>query len=283
VTVVVGAFGLDLIAEATLFARGTSTPATISWRLGGVGYRVYRNIEGPKRFITTLGDDVAGRFLSEQVGEESVEIVSVAGAKSGTYVALMEGGRLFAAAAEMSLVRELLTTDLVLEKLRPLGRSDTIVLEANLAPRLVADLCVLLGERTRLVFEATSRPKIREHHENLRRLWLLSATLDEVCELAGRPEAEAFVSIEEPLTEWCEERAVEHVLVSDGPRGAWILAAGKTYHCPPPRVLEGRDTTGAGDRLLACLINGLLRGLPVFDALCEAVSLTVQAIEEGTL
>jgi sugar/nucleoside kinase (ribokinase family) len=282
ITTVAGAVALDLLARAAAFERGTSTPASISWRPGGVGYRVFQALEGKKRFLTTVGDDPAGRFLRELLKGGDVEIVSKAATNCAVYVALIEDGELLAAAADMEILREVLTLPLLLERIGVPAAEDRLVLEANLAPDLVAGVCKTLGEKTRVVFEATSRPKAREHRVGLRNLWLFSAGLGEAADVVGT-RAEAFAALEEPLRAWCAERNVARALVTDGPRGAWLLDGGATHHRPPRRNLHGRETTGAGDRLLACLLNGLRRGLADAEALEEAVELVEWAIDEATL
>ncbi|HUJ76496.1 MAG TPA: hypothetical protein VL359_16665, partial [bacterium] len=54
---VVGALAIDLVAVRERFLDGTSNPSDIRMGLGGVGYRVFSNLEVPRQFITALGSD----------------------------------------------------------------------------------------------------------------------------------------------------------------------------------------------------------------------------------
>jgi sugar/nucleoside kinase (ribokinase family) len=48
-------------------------------------------------------------------------------------------------------------------------------------------------------------------------------------------------------------------------------------------VVRAEDSTGAGDRLLAALLDGLAAGRPVEEALPQAMREVEKALEEGSL
>jgi len=54
---VVGAVAIDMVAVRERFLDGTSNPSDIRMGLGGVGYRVFSNLDCPRRFITALAAD----------------------------------------------------------------------------------------------------------------------------------------------------------------------------------------------------------------------------------
>jgi 1-phosphofructokinase family hexose kinase len=59
---------------------------------------------------------------------------------------------------------------------------------------------------------------------------------------------------------------VAHVLVSMGKRGAVLSSGGRGWVARPPPIVE-RNPIGAGDSMVAGLVWGLSRGLPLEEAL----------------
>ena len=57
---VVGAVAIDMVAVREKFLDGTSNPSDIRLGLGGVGYRIFSNLETPRRFIQALFDATEG-------------------------------------------------------------------------------------------------------------------------------------------------------------------------------------------------------------------------------
>ena len=62
---VVGAVAIDLIAMRAKFLDGTSNPSDIRVGLGGVGYRIFSNLEVPRKFITALAGDPISRWARD--------------------------------------------------------------------------------------------------------------------------------------------------------------------------------------------------------------------------
>ena len=54
---VAGAVCFDVIAERESYIPGTSNPARITARLGGVAYNIFSHLSEPRRLVTALGDD----------------------------------------------------------------------------------------------------------------------------------------------------------------------------------------------------------------------------------
>jgi fructose-1-phosphate kinase PfkB-like protein len=66
------------------------------------------------------------------------------------------------------------------------------------------------------------------------------------------------------------ERGAQHVLVTAGARGAWLVTPSQMWRYHSPR-LQAVNPIGSGDAVTAGIASGLLRGQP----LCEAVRLGI--------
>jgi sugar/nucleoside kinase (ribokinase family) len=70
-------------------------------------------------------------------------------------------------------------------------------------------------------------------------------------------------------------------VVSCGAKGAFAAHGGKVYESPAPQV-EVRDTTGAGDLLVAAYVWGDLEGLPLVERLRRAVVYSALSVRAAT-
>jgi sugar/nucleoside kinase (ribokinase family) len=68
-----------------------------------------------------------------------------------------------------------------------------------------------------------------------------------------------------------QERLGGRLVVTDGPRGAYYVEAGRLMQVPAPRVAV-RDTIGAGDNFHAALALALSRGADLSAAVLLAVA-----------
>jgi sugar/nucleoside kinase (ribokinase family) len=270
--VVVGAAAVDVVASRERFLGGTSNPADIRCEAGGVGCRIWRRLPVPKLLLSAVGEDPAGRWLEERIrlevlqgsgrsglGAEAV-LLRLPRHPTACYCAFMQAGRLLYGAADMKVIEQGLTWPRLGPRLPALGRGDLLVLEANLAPALVGRLLHRFGKRTRVVFEGVSVEKLLRHEAGLRDLYLLSVNEEEARALAGRVAPHARGS--GWLAPFLWERRIEHLLVPRGRRGARLYACTpggrlRAASFVPERVVRTRDSTGAGDRLLAALLSRL--------------------------
>ena len=273
---VIGAVSVDMIAIKDRFLAGTSNPARIRLGLGGVGYRIFHHLPEPKRFFSAAGTDFSGEWITERLaGLPGVVLNRVDGYGTACYLAFMESGELKYAASDMRVIEEGLSAEKVREFLAEAGEGDFLIMEANLSAALVRNLLNEYASRMKCVFESVSVEKSLRHRGSLRGLFLLSANQDEFTALslrAGREES------------FLEERNIEHLLVTRGRRGASLyMRAGKRIDFRPARTIKARDTTGAGDRLLSAIIEGVSRGLRIEEAVPAALCEVEKAIEEEKL
>ena len=277
---VVGAVAIDMVAVRERFLDGTSNPSDIRLGLGGVGYRIFSNLETPRRFITALASDPISRWAKETLeadGDVTIQEVKSRDARPPLYLALMESGSLKVAASDFRIVEQALTPDFVMREIGEPSAEDYLVLDANLSPRLLASLVDRYAGRTRVVFEPVSVEKTRRHVQALRKLFLTTPTTEEL-NAFGAQSASGGV---DPLR-FMEDREIAHLLVTRGPAGTRLYSEGRCVDFPPRAVVNSHDTTGAGDQLLAFLLSFLHEGREMQDAVRAAMDRVEERLSRGS-
>jgi sugar/nucleoside kinase (ribokinase family) len=271
---VVGAVAIDMIAVREKFLEGTSNPSDIKLGLGGVGYRIFSNLDAPKRFITALGADPISQWARQALeadGDVALQLVKDGDAGPPLYLALMEKGSLKVGASDFRIVEESLSAEFVISRLGDIGQADFLVLDANLSPRLLAELTRRYAECTRVVFEPVSVEKAMRHVEALHDLYLLTPTGEELRSLTA--DVSAFMA----------ERRILNILVTRGSEGAQLYRKGGGEDFPPSVVVQAQDTTGAGDLLLAALLSRLHAGEEMAAAVRGAMAFVEERLQRGVL
>jgi 1-phosphofructokinase family hexose kinase len=93
---------------------------------------------------------------------------------------------------------------------------------------------------------------------------LVKPNAEEAAELLGRPLPDDRALLD---AAWeIKERGAEHVVISQGERGAVALGPEGAWRATPPRV-EARSAVGSGDSMVAGLAVGLLEGMALPEAL----------------
>jgi sugar/nucleoside kinase (ribokinase family) len=272
---VVGAVAIDMVAVRDRFLDGTSNPSDIRLGLGGVGYRIFSNLETSRRFITALASDPISRWAKEALETDGdVAIQEVKGRDAGPplYLALMESGSLKVAASDFRIVEQALTPEFVMQQIGEPSQGDFLVLDANLSTHLLAVLVGRYAGRTRIVFEPVSFEKTRRHAKALRRLFLMTPTVEE---LNGLSVSESSFD-EANILRFLAEREIAFLLLTRGSGGARLYGEGRYEDFLPRVVVSTPDTTGAGDQLLALLLSFLHEGRPML----EAVRAAMDGVEE---
>jgi sugar/nucleoside kinase (ribokinase family) len=320
---VIGAAAVDVVARRQRFLAGTSNPSAIRWTPGGVGYRIWRRLPAPCLLLSAVGDDPAGRWLEQRIGEQAgsrraqggrgarraagrsrtgpgpeARLLRLPRQATACYCALMESGRLLYGAADMAVIERGLTWARLRERLPPLGPADFLVLEANLAPELAGALLHRFAGSTRVVFEGVSIDKLLRHEPGLRDLFLLSVNEEEARALRTRVAPRAHG--DRWVAPFLRERRIAHLLVLLGRRGVRLHSLGadggpRSARFAPARLVRAGDSTGAGDRLVAALLARLARSassgrrgtpggpLRLERVLPAAMREVERALEEGAL
>jgi len=269
---IVGAVCIDIVARRDAFTAGTSNPSRISVEVGGVGYRVYRGLSAASRLLTAIGDDELSALAAREVAADpSTTVRVIRGAGPSVYLALMERGRLAVGASDLAAIERLDAAAAAAWIGEP-APEDLLVLDANLAPDTVSGLVERYARRTRVVLEPVSVEKAARCREALHDLALVTPTEEEAVALCGGGE----------FGRWMSERRIAHAVVTRGPDGADRWTGGTARRVAPARVVAALDTTGAGDRLLAALLDGLHGGLGMDVALRAAMTAVEAWLEKGS-
>jgi sugar/nucleoside kinase (ribokinase family) len=273
--IVVGAVGIDLIAMKERFLDGTSNPSDIRLGLGGVGYRIFSNLDAPKRFVTALAADPISRWAREALeadGSVTIQVVKDRDAGPPLYLALMESGSLKVAASDFRIVEQALSADFVERALGDPGQSDFLVLDANLSVALLSRLVQKYARATRVVVEPVSIEKAARHAQSLRDLFLLTPNEEEI-EVLGVHDIPRFM----------EDRRIATILLTRGAKGLSLYHAGAPrMDFSPGALVETRDTTGAGDLLLSAVLSALHRGVEMQEAVRGAMSAVEKRLSKET-
>ncbi len=272
---VVGAVAIDLVAVKEKFLEGTSNPSDIRLGLGGVGYRIFSNLDAPRKFITALANDPISRWAREALeADDGVAIQRVREKDAGPplYLALMESGSLKVAASDFRIVEQSLSVSFVVEQIGEPGPRDFLILDANLSPAVLADLARRYSAGTRVIVEPVSVEKAARHADALRDLFLLTPTEEEMAALAGGiPQ------------DYRRARRIGSLLVTLGRRGVRLYDDEGEEAISPTLVVDAPDTTGAGDLLLASLVSRVHAGEGVRTAVRGAMQAVEQRLQAGDL
>jgi sugar/nucleoside kinase (ribokinase family) len=278
----------DLILDVVVALDEPAVPdsdaaARTRLTLGGAAANVaawVAHAGGRAVLIGRVGADAAGREHQEVLRRRGVEarLVVDPGASTGTVVALTapDGSRtmLTDRGANLRLRAEDVPTDLG-------GAGDHLHLSGytllHEATRSAAQTALEAAGQAGLStsVDASSAGPLRQVGSDAFLAWthgvdVLRANREEALLLApGADDAEEAVAA---LATRCPT-----VVVSDGPRGAWVAAGGLVHH-EPAHAAKVRDTVGAGDALTAGFLTALLSGRPPAQALAAGVELATQAI-----
>jgi sugar/nucleoside kinase (ribokinase family) len=82
---------------------------------------------------------------------------------------------------------------------------------------------------------------------------------------------------------YMDERDIANVLVTRGEQGASLYSGGKRLDFPPRTVVGARDTTGAGDLLVALLLSGLHASMAMEPAVRSAMQSVEDRLAKGIM
>jgi pseudouridine kinase len=225
----------------------------------------------PVGLLAAVGDDGAGRALLAQAqaaGIDTSAALTVGGAGTGTYTAVLDhDGEMAVALADMAIC-DALTPDVLAAREEQLRGAALVVADLNLPRDTVA---ALAGWETRahalrsrdagvrvgkecppydLVLVAVSEPKMANLPQDLRGVRLLLLNEGELAARVGRT-----LDTDADLADACREvqaQGAQDVIVTRGARGvAWTTCGGiEQLAAAPAHVAE---VTGAGDAFAAAV------------------------------
>lgn len=143
----------------------------------------------------------------------------------------------------------------------------------GVAPTIYRDLVTAIRQHGHNVALDTSGPALRYALEAVPQI--IKPNVHELEEIVGTPLASpaAIVEAAQPFL----ARGTQLVAVSMGAQGACFVTEDSVVMARPPRV-EVKSTVGAGDAMVAGIIVGRLRGLPLAECARLATACSLDAI-----
>ena len=274
----IGAANLDIAAHAQApLLLGDSNPGRIQCSPGGVARNVAENLLRlglDARLISVLGDDAFAAVLRQSaaaIGLDLSACTSLAGQRTATYVSLHgTDGDMGVAVNDMGILEQLTPQRLAPHRAL-LQRAALWVLDCNLRPDTLAWLCAAAAAQAAPLFaEAVSVAKCAKLLPHLGQLHLLKANRLEAQALTDQAIATPQDAV--AAAQALQRRGVQQVVISLGAEGAaWCDAAGRSGH-QGVRPVQVASATGAGDAMLAGLVQGHLQGLGLAASLDWAMA-----------
>ncbi|TWI63469.1 pseudouridine kinase [Pseudoduganella lurida] len=282
----IGAANLDRKLRTLQPLRmGTSNPAGAEETYGGVARNIAENLArlgSTCALLTAVGDDAAGHALlghAQASGIDTTGTLTLAGAATGTYTAVLDaGGEMVVALADMAICEQLTPEYLAGRQQRRHGAA-LVVADLNLPHDSVALLLAdAAREATPLVLVAVSQPKMARLPRSLAGLRLLILNHGELETRAGRalPNQAAIRDACRAL----QAEGAQDVIVTAGAAGVHHTA-GDELHWLPAHEVSVVDVTGAGDAFSAAVCWSLAQGDTDLAHACarglQAAALTLQS------
>lgn len=286
--VVVGAMSVDDKGrvQGDLILR-TSNPGTIRRSPGGVARNVAEGLARlgvTTRLISAVADDEAGRWLLEVTAAAGADVSSVRvfqGERTASYLAVLDrDGAMTVSIDDMGIVRRLDPRMLRAHR-SAIAEAVMVVVDANLQPAALDTVLEIAGEAGVAVcavpISIVLAPRLRDR---LSHLAVLTANADEAAELGRKlgPVKDAAQGI--AAAEELVQAGVGICVVTLGRDGvSYATRKGVSGHLPAA-VTSVRDATGAGDALTAGLVYGLVRGMPVEEAVRAGIACATLSLGE---
>jgi pseudouridine kinase len=279
--VVIGGCNVDIAGRAALVARpGDSTPGSVRQSPGGVARNIAENLARlghPVRLVSALGRDAAGRWLRARTAAAGVDVrgcIGVPGAGTAHYLSLHgPDGALLQAVNDMAALESLAPEHLARER-RHLQAARAIVVDANLRADTLAWLFAqdLAAPFFADAVSAAKAPRLQPWLARLHTLKLNRAEADAL----GAP-ALGTRAARRRFAASLRRAGVQRIALSLGTGGLLLSDADAQDERPAWRA-PIRNTTGAGDALMAGLVHAALRGWPAqraadFALGCAALTL----------
>ena len=280
----VGAANLDITAAPQMpTLPGDSTPGQIRCAAGGVARNVAENLARlgcAVQLLSPVGDDLQGRSLLETSRAAGVDVAHcwvLGGQATSTYLSLHGvDGEMQAAVNDMAIL-DCVTAQLLLPQSALVRAAELLVLDCNL-PAAALQWLFERAPNVPLFVDPVSVFKCVRLLPWLHRVHTLKANRVEAQALCGMA-LDDDIALPRAAS-WFHARGVQQLVLSLGARGMfWSSRDGRCgWQTALPVTVVG--ATGAGDALLAALVQQYLQrqALPQavrFAAACAALTLSV--------
>jgi len=255
---VFGAINLDIVAKKDRFTKNTSNISSIDLSLGGVGHNIYKNLKSKnKKFITVIGQDFFTSYLKSYLRTLNSSFHINKKCKNGKYLAFMEDGKLIYGAGDTKVSEEGFTRTFLLKTVKQIKEKDLVIIDANLNPDAIEFIInVCKKKKTQVIFETVSVEKTLRSRNVLKDIFLMGPTEEELKALLGRFSKQSIIS-------FMNKNRIQNLILTKGKEGLeWYFLKdleGQKNVFKPHNVIKAKDTTGAGDLLLASIVNNMTK------------------------
>lgn len=286
----VGAANVDVhAASRNPIVMRDSNPGRITVSSGGVTRNIMENLArmGARAYmISALGDDVFGDKIRADAAAAGLDItrsLTVKGARSSCYTAVVdEGGDMFVAASDMSIVKNL--TPEFLDSNRELLRgAAAVVTDGCLDPELMRYLVRDAACGAPMFADAVSTSYARTIARFAGEFFAIKPNRMELEILADMPvtnDAELERAADAVIA-----KGVQKLFVSLGERGCYYASANgeRMYRALKPVDIMA-DATGGGDAFTAAAVYAFINGFDAEKTLDYALAAGIIAISsESTI
>lgn len=289
---VAGAANLDILGQAdTPLAAADSTPGTVRFCRGGVARNIAENLARlghAVHLISAVGCDEFGQRMLQETESAGVNVATVhrlSGRRTATYLSLSgPDGALSMAVNDMRLFE--LVTPALLETHRVLLKTaTTLVLDCNLNEETLGWLTAVAPQAWVFADGVSAVKSVRL------RKWLGKIHTLKI----NRLEAEALTgqqiqNLEQAgvATLLLQAAGVRETVISLGDQGVCWRAEDGVFRHRAARQIQVLNTNGSGDALLAGLVDGHLKGMPLSQAVawgatCAEMTLSSHAANAAEL
>lgn len=284
---VIGSAGVDVKARPHQELKWeTSNPGRVRNTLGGTARNIAENLarlEVPTILLTAVGRDSAGRRVIKQgeaAGINCDHVQSVKGARTGTYMALLNPqGELLTAVSDFA-VMERVDSNYLIGHERLFADAAMIVLDANLTLDALATVFELAARYdVRVCVDPTSPALALNLCPYIDRMYMVSPNAAETTALCGLADPAHDYDTATHAARHLVALGAKIAVVTLGDQGLAYADGSGGGHLPAigTHVI---DPTGAGDAFSGAVIFGLLNDVPLDEALrlgVTAASLTLHS------
>ncbi|MCR4421163.1 MAG: hypothetical protein GYA61_05175 [Spirochaetales bacterium] len=296
-----GGISLDFIFTKETFIKGTSNPSCFTYRIGGVAYNIFNSLEAKEKiFITTIGNDAFGKIILDSINSrdinkiifddytdndndlvkfksnlknnddnqkklESLDLnnlpaiifMIVKDYPTSIYNVLMQQGSCYIATADFRIIEKNLTFSKLSNILSKIKEDDIVVLDSNIHNDELEKIFNNLSERKiKIFFETISFEKTKRAKNTLKNIYFTSP---------DNLEFDALIEGYESVFDCMENQNIEYILRTDGADGSTLFKKKDRSFVKykPKRVLNVKDTTGAGDFLFSKIIQLSFEGFSI--------------------
>lgn len=281
--VAIGGANLDISAQATAaLLMHDSNLGSISTSFGGVARNIAENLARLDlncHLLSAVGNDVNGLNLlqhTEQTGINIKPVLRVAQARTGIYVSVNDAqGDLQLAVNDMTVLEQV-TAEYLQEHHALLQQAALIVADTNLTTDCLNGLFTQAAQKP-LFIDPVSVQKSIKIRPHLAKIHTLKPNRLEAEQLSGMMLNPATAPA---VAEWFLQQGLQQIVLSLGESGLYC-ANQQEQGWVKPLAVKVRNTSGAGDAVMAGLVHGYLSGYSLLQAAqfaqgCAALTVSVE-------